>query len=150
MSTTIEIVNLPTTGPTLINMYVPVAANFALVSTVPIAGGNESTYVYASGPTNVTTRLVVRSTLDKNVRRVSATIFTTQVVTDSTLGEIARDPVSVSIGFNWPTTYADTQGIFRALTSVLGVLLGDVTSNESDDDATADLYRGITVRYPWK
>ena len=150
MSVTYVLENLPTTSPVSVKLYQIDGSKFALTSTDAINGGVESTYIYSDGATNVETKLVVRYTVDKQgVKHVTLTLSTLQVVTDSVLGEISRAPVQYFIGFNVPGSYMDVDLLFKGLTTMAATLIGELTSGESDSDATADLYRGVTNRYPW-
>lgn len=118
-----------------------------------IESGNvqKATYVYAGGPVDVTTTLVLRHSVDnKGVQHMSVTLNSINIVLDGNGDEVSRSPVSFVLAINKPfgelISHAE---IFRCGTALMAALYGDFNATASGPEAIDAMARGLVEDYPW-
>lgn len=147
MTTTAVLVNMPTSSPTDVAVYLLDQTKLTLKSEVASADGrtNTATYVYADGSLAYETLVIVTSSrnLKTGVLNTSIRLTTVQTVAVDSL-PIELTPIEVVIAWNVTGPVMDATALLRMIGTAYSLAFDGVTSKVPNGGIIGALARGLT------
>lgn len=147
MSTTVSLVNMPSSSPSDVSVYFLDQTKLALRSEVQSADGrtNTATYVYADGSLAYETLITVTvsNNLKTGVRNTSIRLATVQTVAVDSL-PVEETPIEVVIAFNVQGPVMDATALLRMIGTAYSLTFDGVTTKVPNGGIIGALARGLT------
>lgn len=141
MSTTVELVNIPT-NPVDVSVHRFTAGDFKLRSSgINASGAVYGEYIFFGGDPTVETTIMLTASFDKDgTKRSSLRLRTTQVVTtDSVVTE--TKPVDVIVTWVTPGLYEDPTAIMKMIGASFGLTFGTLSTKVPQNEVVNALNR---------